>query len=153
MSGVQKALSMDVLKQVRYVGLPHSVVDGNGPKLRITGIEKSFFLQLSLASNPDADFRFSAIFTQIGVYKGRIYAVKQSPKMIVDITRKLKKELKVYHLNFISIPLFRSEIKRKLFSGYAGSSPRQPEFVHWGLCRARHSLHHHRVLHQGQPQV
>ena len=50
---------------------------------------------MSLASNPDADFRFSAIFTRIGIYKGRIYAVKKSPTMLIDITRKRKKELKV----------------------------------------------------------
>ena len=52
-------------------------------------------LQVSLSSTHEADFRFSAIFAQIGVYRGRIYAVKKSVEPVVDINRKLKKELKV----------------------------------------------------------
>ncbi|XP_059085457.1 guanylate cyclase 32E-like [Tigriopus californicus] len=50
--------------------------------------------QVSLGSNQENDHRFSMIYTQIGVYKGRIYGVKKSPKASIDITRKLKKELK-----------------------------------------------------------
>ncbi len=50
---------------------------------------------VSLSSNQESDFRFSTIFARIGVYKGRIYAVKKSVRPIVDINRKLKKELKV----------------------------------------------------------
>ncbi|KAJ8981643.1 hypothetical protein NQ317_000871 [Molorchus minor] len=33
--------------------------------------------QVSLSSNPDADFRYSTIFTQIGIYKGRVFAIKK----------------------------------------------------------------------------
>ncbi|XP_025987101.2 guanylate cyclase 32E [Solenopsis invicta] len=51
--------------------------------------------QVSLSSNPDADFRYSTIYTQIGVYKGRIFAVKKVRKKSIEITRKMKKELKM----------------------------------------------------------
>ncbi|KAI5694949.1 hypothetical protein M8J75_008129 [Diaphorina citri] len=51
--------------------------------------------QVSLSSNPDSDFRYSAIFTPIGIYKGRIFAIKRIPKKSVDITRAMKKELKI----------------------------------------------------------
>uniref|UniRef100_A0A8D8RBI4 Guanylate cyclase n=1 Tax=Cacopsylla melanoneura TaxID=428564 RepID=A0A8D8RBI4_9HEMI len=51
--------------------------------------------QVSLSSNPDTDFRYSAIFTPIGIYKGRIFAIKKIPKKSVDITRAMKKELKI----------------------------------------------------------
>ncbi|KAH0955867.1 hypothetical protein HN011_006367 [Eciton burchellii] len=51
--------------------------------------------QVSLSSNPDADFRYSMIYTQIGVYKGRIFAVKKIRKKSIDITREMKKELKM----------------------------------------------------------
>ena len=56
---------------------------------------KIFLTQVSLSSHNEADFRFSAIFAKIGVYRGRIYAVKRSVEPVVDINRKLKKELKV----------------------------------------------------------
>ncbi|KAK2576984.1 hypothetical protein KPH14_011947 [Odynerus spinipes] len=51
--------------------------------------------QVSLNSNPDADFRYSMIYTQIGVYKGRIFAVKKIRKKSIEITREMKKELKI----------------------------------------------------------
>lgn len=51
--------------------------------------------QVSLSSNPDADFRYSMIYTQIGVYKGRISAVKKVRKKSIEITREMKKELKM----------------------------------------------------------
>ncbi|KAK1134116.1 hypothetical protein K0M31_011898 [Melipona bicolor] len=51
--------------------------------------------QVSLSSNPDADFRYSMIYTQIGVYKGRVFAVKKVRKKSIEITREMKKELKV----------------------------------------------------------
>ncbi|KAJ8909843.1 hypothetical protein NQ315_002849 [Exocentrus adspersus] len=51
--------------------------------------------QVSLSSNPDADFRYSTIFTQIGIYKGRIFAIKKVHKKSIDITREMKKELKM----------------------------------------------------------
>ncbi len=39
--------------------------------------------------------RLTGVFTRVCVYRGRVYAVKRSPKDAVDITRALKKELKV----------------------------------------------------------
>ncbi|KAL0109405.1 hypothetical protein PUN28_014464 [Cardiocondyla obscurior] len=51
--------------------------------------------QVSLSSNPDSDFRYSTIYTQIGVYKGRIFAVKKVRKKSIEITREMKKELKM----------------------------------------------------------
>ncbi|XP_017772276.1 PREDICTED: guanylate cyclase 32E [Nicrophorus vespilloides] len=51
--------------------------------------------QVSLSSNPDADFRYSSIFTQIGIYKGRVFAIKKVYKKSIDITRDMKKELKM----------------------------------------------------------
>ncbi|XP_015839153.1 guanylate cyclase 32E [Tribolium castaneum] len=51
--------------------------------------------QVSLSSNPDADFRYSTIFTQIGIYKGRVFAIKKVHKKSIDITREMKKELKM----------------------------------------------------------
>uniref|UniRef100_T1ITS9 Guanylate cyclase n=1 Tax=Strigamia maritima TaxID=126957 RepID=T1ITS9_STRMM len=51
--------------------------------------------QISLNSNPDLDFRYSTIYTQIGYYKGHICAVKWVRKKNIDITRKMKKELKI----------------------------------------------------------
>jgi guanylate cyclase, other len=51
--------------------------------------------QVSLSSNPDADFRYSSIFTPIGLYKGQLYAIKKIRKKSVDITREMKMELKI----------------------------------------------------------
>lgn len=51
--------------------------------------------QVSLSSNPDADFRYSTIFTPIGLYKGQLYAIKKIRKKSVDITRDMKMELKM----------------------------------------------------------
>ncbi|XP_050522533.1 receptor-type guanylate cyclase Gyc76C isoform X2 [Daktulosphaira vitifoliae] len=51
--------------------------------------------QVSLSSNPDADFRYSSIFTTVGIYKGRVFAIKKIKKKSIDITRAMKKELKV----------------------------------------------------------
>ncbi len=50
--------------------------------------------QVSLSSNPDTDFRYSAIYGTIGVYKGRILAIKSVQKSCIDMTRSMKKELK-----------------------------------------------------------
>ncbi|XP_076054851.1 guanylate cyclase 32E-like [Oratosquilla oratoria] len=62
--------------------------------------------QVSLCSNPDTDFRYSAVYTQVGLYKGRIYAIKRVCKKSVEITRKMKKELKTMrdlrHDNLVS---------------------------------------------------
>ncbi|XP_055624109.1 speract receptor isoform X2 [Toxorhynchites rutilus septentrionalis] len=51
--------------------------------------------QVSLSSNPDTDFRYSTIFTPIGLYKGQLYAIKKVRKKSIDITREMKKELKL----------------------------------------------------------
>ncbi|XP_022917688.1 guanylate cyclase 32E [Onthophagus taurus] len=51
--------------------------------------------QVSLSSNPDADFRYSSIYTQIGIYRGRVFAIKKIHKKSIDITREMKKELKM----------------------------------------------------------
>ncbi|KRT86564.1 Adenylate and Guanylate cyclase [Oryctes borbonicus] len=51
--------------------------------------------QVSLSSNPDADFRYSSIFTQIGIFKGRVFAIKKIHKKSIDITREMKKEFKM----------------------------------------------------------
>ncbi|XP_068209435.1 guanylate cyclase 32E-like [Palaemon carinicauda] len=50
--------------------------------------------QLSLSSNPDLDFRYASVYTQLGLYKGRVVAVKQVSSKAVDVTRRIKKELK-----------------------------------------------------------
>lgn len=54
--------------------------------------------QVSLSSNPDADFRYSTIFTPIGLYKSQLYAIKKIRKKSVDITREMKMELKIVSL-------------------------------------------------------
>ncbi|UYV64174.1 hypothetical protein LAZ67_2006932 [Cordylochernes scorpioides] len=48
--------------------------------------------QISLSSNQD--LRYTTIYCRIGVYRGRILAVKQLHRRSFDITRKMKKELK-----------------------------------------------------------
>ncbi|XP_025835009.1 guanylate cyclase 32E-like [Agrilus planipennis] len=57
--------------------------------------------QVSLSSNLDNELRYSTIFTQVGLYKGRLYAVKKVHKKYIDLTRTVKKELKV--LNYLEI--------------------------------------------------
>lgn len=51
--------------------------------------------QVSLSSNPDADFRYSTIFTPIGLYKGQLFAIKKVLKKSIDISREMKMELKL----------------------------------------------------------
>lgn len=51
--------------------------------------------QLSLNSNIWVDNRLSLGYTQLGIYKGRIVAIKHFPIKAIDITRKVKKELKM----------------------------------------------------------
>ncbi|CAL4066971.1 unnamed protein product [Meganyctiphanes norvegica] len=62
--------------------------------------------QLSLTSNPDIDFRHASVYTQLGFYKGRVVAVKPIASKAVDVTRKVKLELKVmrdlHHDNLLS---------------------------------------------------
>lgn len=54
--------------------------------------------QVSLSSNPDADFRYSTIFTPIGLYKGQLFAIKKVLKKSIDISREMKMELKLVSL-------------------------------------------------------
>ena len=49
---------------------------------------------MSLNSNLDLDYRYASVHTQLGTYKGRVVAVKQISSKAVDITRRIKKELK-----------------------------------------------------------
>ncbi|CAH0406557.1 unnamed protein product [Chilo suppressalis] len=51
--------------------------------------------QVSLSSNPDLDFRYSAIFTEVALYRGRLLAVKRVRRHHIDINREIKKELKI----------------------------------------------------------
>ncbi|XP_038215184.1 speract receptor [Zerene cesonia] len=51
--------------------------------------------QVSLSSNPDLDFRYSAIFTEVAFYRGRLLAVKRVRRHHIDINREIKKELKI----------------------------------------------------------
>ncbi|KAF4520109.1 hypothetical protein B566_EDAN010265 [Ephemera danica] len=51
--------------------------------------------RVSLSSNPEADFRYSALYTPVGIYRGRMFAVKRVNRRHVDITRSMKKELKM----------------------------------------------------------
>ncbi|XP_072943513.1 guanylate cyclase 32E isoform X2 [Epargyreus clarus] len=51
--------------------------------------------QVSLSSNPDLDFRYSAIFTEVAFYRGRLLAVKRVRRHHIDISREIKKELKI----------------------------------------------------------
>ena len=67
--------------------------------------------QVSLSSNPDADFRYSTIFTPIGLYKTQLYAIKKIRKKSIDITREMKMELKLVifeNFNFVEILTFFS---------------------------------------------
>lgn len=41
------------------------------------------------------DFRYSAIFTEVALYRGRLLAVKRVRRHHIDITREIKKELKI----------------------------------------------------------
>ena len=50
--------------------------------------------QVSLSSNYEMDFRYSALYTRVGVYKGRMVALKEIRRKTIDITRRMKKELK-----------------------------------------------------------
>lgn len=50
--------------------------------------------QVSLNSACDPmEFRYYNVYTQIGMYKGRIVAIKRLHKKNMEVTRKIKKEL------------------------------------------------------------
>jgi hypothetical protein len=52
--------------------------------------------QLSLTSAADLmEFRYCNVYTKIGLYKGRVVAIKKIQKKNIEITRKMKKELKI----------------------------------------------------------
>ncbi|KAI8435115.1 hypothetical protein MSG28_003502 [Choristoneura fumiferana] len=72
------------------------IVSGNPEKSggSAGGVRSS---QVSLSSNPDLDFRYSAIFTEVALYRGRLLSVKRIRRHQIDITREIKKELKIYH--------------------------------------------------------
>ncbi|KAI8435119.1 hypothetical protein MSG28_003502 [Choristoneura fumiferana] len=70
------------------------IVSGNPEKSggSAGGVRSS---QVSLSSNPDLDFRYSAIFTEVALYRGRLLSVKRIRRHQIDITREIKKELKI----------------------------------------------------------
>ncbi|CAN7938795.1 unnamed protein product, partial [Ixodes hexagonus] len=51
--------------------------------------------QVSLSSHPEADFRYSTVYTQVGLYRAQLVAVKRIRKRSVDITRPMKEQLKI----------------------------------------------------------
>ncbi|KAI1292246.1 Guanylate cyclase 32E [Halotydeus destructor] len=52
--------------------------------------------QVSLSSASDLmEFRYYNVYTQIGVHKGRLVALKKLPRKNIEITRRIKKELKM----------------------------------------------------------
>ncbi|XP_063821635.1 speract receptor isoform X1 [Ostrinia nubilalis] len=67
-----------------------TTIEKNG--VSSTGVRSS---QVSLSSNPDLDFRYSAIFTEVAFYRGRLVAVKRVRRNHIDISREIKKELKI----------------------------------------------------------
>ncbi|XP_059622692.1 guanylate cyclase 32E [Phlebotomus argentipes] len=79
----------------KEIQMHESDKEGNGQKLTRATHPLIRTSQVSLSSNPDADFRYSTIFTPIGLYKGQLYAIKKVQKKYVDITREMKKELKL----------------------------------------------------------
>lgn len=62
--------------------------------------------QVSLSSNPETDFRYSAIYGTIGVFKGRIFAIKMVNKKSIDMTRPMKKELKWVRINYVKCNVY-----------------------------------------------
>ncbi|GAB0098027.1 Guanylate cyclase [Sergentomyia squamirostris] len=79
----------------KEIQMHESDKESNGQKLTRATHPLIRTSQVSLSSNPDADFRYSTIFTPIGLYKGQLYAIKKVQKKYVDITRDMKKELKL----------------------------------------------------------
>ncbi|GLG93322.1 Guanylate cyclase, partial [Gryllus bimaculatus] len=52
--------------------------------------------QVSLSSNPgELEFRYGQLYAAVGIYRGRALAVKKVRKRSIDITRAMKKELKL----------------------------------------------------------
>ncbi|RWS11161.1 guanylate cyclase 32E-like protein, partial [Dinothrombium tinctorium] len=52
--------------------------------------------QVSLTSESDLkEFRYCNLYTTVGIYKGRLVAIKKIDKKHVEINRKLKKEMKI----------------------------------------------------------
>ena len=61
--------------------------------------------QVSLNSACDLmEFRYYNVYTQIGLFKGRLVALKRLRKKSLEITRKIKKELKMV-LTYLSLSL------------------------------------------------
>ena len=60
--------------------------------------------QVSLTSDCDLmEFRYYNVYTNVGVYKGRVVAIKTLRKKHFEVTRKIKKDLKLvsYLLHFL----------------------------------------------------
>ncbi|XP_063708724.1 guanylate cyclase 32E [Culicoides brevitarsis] len=79
----------------KEIVMPDSDKENNGQKQTRSTHPLIRTSQVSLSSNPDADFRYSTIFTPIGLYKGQLYAIKKVKKKSIDITREMKMELKM----------------------------------------------------------
>lgn len=102
--------------------------------------------QVSLSSNPDADFRYSTIFTPIGLYKGQLYAIKKIRKKSIDISREMKMELKV--VSILTTVAQPANSFPTLFCNPPAErhSSRQPKCIYRRLYRATQHLYHYRVL-------
>ncbi|XP_065155989.1 guanylate cyclase 32E isoform X2 [Atheta coriaria] len=79
-------------RDIQINGEPNA--NGLGPKVT-RALHPLRTSQGSINSNADFDFRYSSIFTQIGIYKVRVFAIKRIHKKSIDITREMKKELKM----------------------------------------------------------
>ena len=62
------------------------------------------------------------IYTQIGVYKGRIFAVKKVRKKSIEITREMKKELKVVSTARVRIARLNCVYINQLLVGWLNES-------------------------------
>ena len=49
---------------------------------------------MSLNSNNGDEFKYTLVFTRVGIYKERLYAIKKFKSSKIELTRILKKELK-----------------------------------------------------------
>lgn len=60
-------------------------------------IIKYILFQLTIASQGSFDSKISQtqVFTRTGTYKGQVVAVKKFSKRNIDVTRSMKKEMKV----------------------------------------------------------
>lgn len=98
--------------------------------------------QVSLSSNPETDFRYSAIYGTIGVYKGRIFAIKMVNKKSIDMTRPMKKELKwvgLFGCDWSNIwSSAHNFLSKRLNNDTAYSSPPRFNYGSWKMRDLRH---------------